>query len=262
MMELPFPGMDPYLERPRLWPDVHHRIISVVCDRILDQLQPQYTAVITPYIGFESLDITPVRLAVVPDVAVLETELSPKAGSSVAVVPAPVTVTAAMDIPTRYAGIEIRTADDETLITAIELLSPVNKRSGADGADAYERKRQEVFRSSAHLIELDLLRAGKRPQTSTPLPDAPYFILLSRAERRPRLDVWPLSLREPIPPVPVPLRHPDPDIVLDLGAALQQVYRGARYERRVDYRAAPPPPELSAEDAAWLDAHLRERGLR
>jgi hypothetical protein len=261
-MELPFPGMDPYLERPRLWPDVHHRIISTICDQILDQLQPRYTAVITPYIGFESLDITPVRLAVVPDIAVLETELPQTAGSAVAAAPAPVTVTAAMEIPTRYAGIEIRTVDDETLITAIELLSPVNKRAGVDGADAYERKRQEIFRSSAHLLEIDLLRAGKRPQTSTPLPDAPYFILLSRAERRPRLDVWPLHFRAPIPPVPVPLRRPDPDIVLDLGMALQQVYRSARYERRIDYHVEPPPPDLAPEDATWLNAHLGERGLR
>jgi hypothetical protein len=24
----PFPGMDPYLESPAIWPDVHHEIIS------------------------------------------------------------------------------------------------------------------------------------------------------------------------------------------------------------------------------------------
>jgi hypothetical protein len=27
-MPSPFPGMDPYLEAPELWPDVHHRLIS------------------------------------------------------------------------------------------------------------------------------------------------------------------------------------------------------------------------------------------
>jgi hypothetical protein len=30
----------------------------------------------------------------------------------------------------------------------------------------------------------------------------------------------------------------------------------------VDYRAAPPPPELSPEDAAWLEDLLREQGRR
>jgi hypothetical protein len=112
------------------------------------------------------------------------------------------------------------------------------------------------------LIEIDLLRGGRRPQLLTPLPAAPYFIFLSRAERRLRLDIWPLTLRDPIVPVPVPLRQADPDVALDLGRALQQIYANARYERRIDYRAAPPPPSLTAEDATWLDTHLRASGLR
>ncbi len=94
------------------------------------------------------------------------------------------------------------------------------------------------------------------------MSDEPYFILLSRAERRPRIEVWPLPLRLAIPGVPVPLRRPDPDVALDLTAALRQIYRSARYERRIDYRAAPPPPDLTPADAAWLDAHLRECQLR
>lgn len=261
-MELPFPGMDPYLEAPSLWPDVHHRLITVLCDQIQAQLDPRYTAVITPYVAFESLEIAPVRLAAVPDIGVLEHDAPTASGATVAIAPAPLITTAVMEVPTRYARLEVRTVGDETLITAIELLSPANKRPGADGADAYERKRQELFRSEAHLLEIDLLRGGKRPQVAGQLPDYPYFVLLSRAERRPRIEVWPLTLRDPIPGVAVPLRRPDPDVALDLTAALRQIYRNARYERRIDYQAAPPPPAFAPEDAAWLDAHLRERGLR
>ena len=84
---------------------------------------------------------------------------------------------------------------DQVLVTAIELLSPANKRPGADGAEAYEKKRQELFASTAHLLELDLLRAGRRPQVARPLPEAPYFIFLSRMQRRPNIEIWPLSLR-------------------------------------------------------------------
>jgi hypothetical protein len=181
---------------------------------------------------------------------------------AVAIAPAPLTSTAVMEIPTRYARVEIRTVDDETLVTAIELLSPANKRPGAEGADAYEKKRQELFRSEAHLLEIDLLRGGLRPRLARPLPDHPYFIFLSRAPRRPQIEIWPLSSREPIPVVPVPLRFPDPDVPLDLGQALRRIYSSAHYERRIDYRKAPPPPDLSDEDAAWLDAHLHARGLR
>jgi hypothetical protein len=261
-MDLPFPSMDPYLEASGFWPDVHHRLMTVVCDQLLTQLQPHYTAVITPYVTFESLEIAPIRLTAIPDIAILETDFPTTSSAGVAVAPAPLTVAAAMEVPTRYARLEIRTLGSETLVTAIELLSPVNKRLGTDGADTYERKRQEIFRSTAHLLEIDLLRAGKRPQTATPLPDAPYFIFLSRAERRPLLDVWPLSLRTAIPLVPVPLSQPDPDIVLDLGSALHQTYQNGRYERRLNYRADPPPPELSRDDSIWLDNHLRQQGLR
>ena len=260
-MEPPFPGMDPYLEAPSLWPDVHHRLITAICDEIQAQLGPQYTAVITPYVAFESIDIAPVRLAV-PDIAIVDREVSPIAEYSVAVAPAPLTGTAAMEVSTRYARIEIRTVEDEALVTAIELLSPVNKRPSFDGADAYERKRQEVFRSDAHLLEIDLLRAGRRPQLLTALPAAPYFIFLSRAERRPQIEIWPLTLRDPILPVPVPLRRPDPDVVLDVGRAIHHIYTSARYERRIDYRVAPPSPPLTPEDYAWLNAHLHELDCR
>ncbi len=60
----------------------------------------------------------------------------------------------------------------------------------------------------------------------------------------------------------MPLCRPDPDVPLDLGSALREAYRDARYDLRIDYRQDPPPPPLPPEDAAWLDAHLRERGLR
>ena len=150
-MDLPFPGMDPNLEAPSLWPDVHHRLITVLCDQIQAQLGPRYTAVITPYVTFESLDIAPVRLAAVPDPGVLDQDATVRQDPTVAIAPAPLITTAVMQVPTRYARLEVRTVGDETLITAVELLSPANKRPGAEGTDAYERKRQELFRSEAHL---------------------------------------------------------------------------------------------------------------
>jgi hypothetical protein len=263
-VETPFPGMDPYLEAPSLWPDVHHELIGAIRDQIQSRLQPGYRAVITPYVSFESIEVAPVRRAV-SDVAIVERDTPFGASGSAATAvaePAPLTLPALMTVPVEYARIEIRTVRDQTLVTAIELLSPANKRPGADGADGYEQKRQEIFASTAHLIELDLLRAGRRAQVTRPLPDAPYFIFLSRMQRRPQIEIWPLSLREPIKRVPVPLRHPDPPSYLDLGAAIHDAYRRARYDLEIDYADAPPSPELGDDDAAWLDAHLRERGLR
>jgi len=139
--------MDPYLEAPGLWPDVHTSLIYTIRDQIQLQLDPRYIAVITPYVAFESLEIAPVRLAAVPDIGVLETGASALASTAVAIAPAPLTISAVMEVPTRYARLEVRTVGDEVLVTAIELLSPANKRSGAEGADAYEKRHQELFRA-------------------------------------------------------------------------------------------------------------------
>lgn len=260
-MEPPFPGMDPYLEAPGLWPDVHNTLALALRSQIQRQVSPRYTAVLVPYTAFETIDITTVR-AVIPDIGIVEREPLPAHSQGTIIAPAPLTGIATMDLPTRYVRIEIRTLGDEALVTAIELLSPVNKRPGVDSADAYERKRRELLRSDTHLLEIDLLRAGRRPSLETALPPNPYFVFLSRADQRPRVDIWPLSLRDPIPLLPVPLRQPDPDIPLDLGRALHEAYRDARYDLRIDYRREPPPPALAADDATWLDAHLRACGVR
>ena len=191
-MVSPFPGMDPYLELPALWPDVHNRLAFAICDQIQPILSPRYTAVITPYVAQEHIGITPARF-VVPDEAVLDRETA-AGGQTTAVViaPPPMTGVVALEIPTRYQRIEIRTVSDETVVTVIEILSPANKRPGAEGADAYERKRRDILRSEIHLLEIDLLRGGRRPSLETPLPDAPYVIFLHRVEQRPLVGIWPL----------------------------------------------------------------------
>ena len=33
-MNSPFPGMNPYLENPVFWSEVHHRLIAVIADEI------------------------------------------------------------------------------------------------------------------------------------------------------------------------------------------------------------------------------------
>lgn len=259
-MIAPFPGMDPYLEAPGLWPDVHSSLIVAIRDQIQPVISPRYTAIITPYTTYESLDIAPARYAV-PDIGIID-QGTPSPISTSAIAVAPLTGVVAIEIPTRYARIEIRTVGDETLVTVIELLSPANKRPGIDHAEAYERKRQEIMQSSAHLVEIDLLRGGRRPSVLTPLPDTPYFIFLSRAERRPKIDIWPVSLQQPIPSVPIPLRRPDPDVPLDLTQALDRIYQSARYDLRINYRQAPPPPDLTTADTGWLDNQLRTAGKR
>lgn len=158
--------------------------------------------------------------------------------------------------------VDILTTEGERLVTVIEILSPSNKRTNHDDGQEYRRKRRELFRSSVHLLEIDLLRAGDRMPLAEPVPEAPYYVMLSREECRPGVHVWPIQLQDRLPQVPVPLLEGDSDVVLDLGAAVASVYERGAFERRLDYSVAPPPPALPDADAAWIDALLREQGRR
>lgn len=247
-MAPPFPGMDPYLETPSLWPDVHAALALALRSQLQRQISPRYAAVLVPSGAIETVAVGAHRAGVAPHRPIQA--------------PTPPSRLTTLDLLTRYSRIEIRTLSDESLVTAIEILSPVNKRPGADGADAYERKRREIFRSDAHLLEIDLLRAGRRPSLATPLPPHPYFVFLSRVALRPQVAIWPLTLRDPIPLLPVPLREPDADVPIDLGRALHDSYRDARYDLRIDYRQPPPSPELPPDELAWLDGWLRSQGAR
>ena len=93
-MELPFPGMDPYLELPALWPDVHARLISTMCDAIQEQLGPNYVALITPYIALENIEIAPARQVFVPDVGIVRDDAADAGAVTTAITPAPLTIPA------------------------------------------------------------------------------------------------------------------------------------------------------------------------
>src|SRR5207253_8965878 len=128
-----------------------------------------------------------------------------------------------------------------------ELLSPTNKTPGAD-RNEYLAKRAQVLAGSTHLVEIDLGREGERPRPPE-IPACDYYVLVSRAEDRPHLDLWPISLRDRLPPVPIPLAAPDADILLDLQTVLHRVYDAADYGKYI-YGETPQPP-LSVSDAAW-----------
>ncbi|NJN19824.1 MAG: DUF4058 family protein [Oscillochloris sp.] len=94
-----------------------------------------------------------------------------------------------------------------------------------------------------------------------PLPESPYFVFLSRAERRPVLDIWPIARDQALPLIPVPLLAGDADILLDLQAAFTATYDLLGYDLLIEYRQ-PSQPALASADAAWADMLLQERGLR
>ena len=262
-MPSPFPGMDPYLETTDRWRNVHSNLATEIQAQLAPLIRPRYYADQEPRFVYDTgLDIV-TRYQALPDVSVVEhprpTTLS---HGTVAIAPAPLEALIAADLPEKLTSVAIRTVEGDTLVTAIEILSFVNKRPGHAAYLTYRRKRQAILESTAHLLEIDLLRAGERPPLAEPLPEAPYFIVLSRAERRPVAEVWPLHLQDPLPVLPVPLLPPDPDVPLDLGRALATIYDRSGYDLRIDYTQSPPAPTLSVEDALWLEAHLQKVGKR
>jgi hypothetical protein len=71
---------------------------------------------------------------------------------------------------------------------------------------------RRVLYSTAHLMEIDLLRRGRRVPMQQPLPPAPYVVWLSRAQRRPSMEMWPMQLSLRLPTVPVPLLADEPAV--------------------------------------------------
>ena len=61
-----------------------------------------------------------------------------------------------------------------------------------------------------------------------------------------------------LPPIPVPLSSPNPDVVLELQPLVEALYEERHYDVDVDY-SKPLRPALSAEENAWLQAQLQAR---
>jgi Protein of unknown function (DUF4058) len=260
-MPSPFPGMDPYLETPDLWPDVHHKLISEIQTALVPGLRPRYVARVElrVYVADEDDPHKPV----IPDVRV---EKSGRNGGKRAETVSTLTVAEPLIVPLldeeiEEAYLEIRQLETGQLVTIIEVLSPTNKVRSASGRTSFMKKRQETLNSNVHWVEIDLLRAGTPSVTRPPLRSSDYRILVSRAENRDEARYWPVNLRQMLPIIGIPLRKPDPDAPLDLGAVLQTAYDHAAYDLSVDYRKQPDPP-LTGADRAWANRLLRERGLR
>lgn len=256
-MASPFPGMDPYIEARRLWSDFQHDLASEIRAQLNALIQPAYYATAVTYVAYDVIEIAQPELrTIAPDVGVWRTEL--RAGgrtASLVIDPPEAQSLVQMEVQTRLANVEVRQAGMDKLVTAIEILSPINKRMGRQ-LEQYLRKRQELLRSDVHVMEIDLLRGGERTPLERPVPPAAYYTTLARATSRPFVDVWPIQLTQRLPVLPVPLITPDPDAPLDLGALVREIYQRGAYATRIDYQQPIPPPPLDPQQKAWVDLLL------
>jgi hypothetical protein len=256
-MANPFPGMDPYLEG-EMWQEFHQTLANAIRAQLKPHLRPKYIALLNKRftIEYPALDIVgfPAR-SIYPDVHVVTSqhggELQPAASPRGTTAPT-IELPGYEEVP--QLSIEILDVATRQLVTVIEILSPANKLGA--GAREYHERRLALSRALVHLVEIDLLRVGTRIGLQGTPPSAPYYAYLSRWERRPFTQVWAIQLREPLPTIPVPLLSPDPDISLDLQAAIDACYELVEYEAFLLYDAPIPPPDLPPDDAAWVASRL------
>lgn len=145
-MPSPYSGMGPFLEACGLWEDFQPKLIGEIERTLAATLPPRYFVCIgvrsnVVLTDTEGKDFKPFP----PDVGVTMPGSAPEEKpSALAVVEDAEAITMQAFVSTEYREtfLEIYTRDlEKRLVTAIEVLSPSNKRRGSEGWELYLRKR-------------------------------------------------------------------------------------------------------------------------
>lgn len=253
----PFPGMDPYLEHPVLWEGVHARLIVAIANQLQPMLDPRYVTSVEERVFIEGPQRRIPDVWIQRDPAAPESHSAAVAGSSGSTA----VILEVEDLEVRQSRLEILDAyNNMKLVTVVELISPTNKHAGP-GRESYEQKQSEILSRDCHLVEIDLLRTGQHV-ASVPnwrvdsLRPFDYLACVNRWPKRSRYEVHPIKIESRLPIIQVPLADPDPDVRLDLQAALEQVYADGRYARRLRY-GEPPDPPLGEAQQQWATERVR-----
>ena len=213
-MASPFPGMNPYLEDPDIWPDFHGSFLMELRSKLNQSLPQMYVARWDRYASVNGAKGRPFT--------------------------------------------RIVDARGKRVVTVIEMLSPANKSRGVDH-EAYLVVRQEYLQTGTNLVEIDLLRGGQRAPVEGGHAPCDYCILVSRAVEFPRAGIWRLTIRDPLPRIPIPLNPGVEDVWIALQKCFEPVCERGRNEEDVDYTQSPPVPATSEENAAWVREQLISR---
>ena len=268
-MPSPFPGMDPWLESPRVFPDLHSTFVTFLRGELNRRLPPPFRAAIATRIYMEESE-----RRIEPDIDVL-TPINGWTGSSVRGAATSESVATLLEVPTQplpsdeitETSIEVRTSDgSRRLVMSIEVLSPSNKTCGSNGRALYLAKQLELRSAGVNLVEIDLLRRGVHTTAVSSAEHrrlygrCDYHICYTRIERDNATFVVPIMLPQRLPVIPIPLTSDVPDAVADLQAVFERCYEDARYDLEVNYTTDCDPP-LTPEQQAWAEGVLREKGI-
>lgn len=251
-MTNPFPGMNPYLEQAEFWSDFHAQLVAASALVLAPQLVPKYR-VVTDKWTYKIANAAMIGIGR-PDISIQQQRdkstknATATVQSTASVQPIPVQIPLLEEVQQSY--LEVRDAATKEVITAIEVISPANKRS--DGRLKYEIKRQEILESLTHLVEIDLLRDGEPLPMEANTIESQYRILISRSNTRPIADLYAFNVCDRIPNIPIPLRPEDTEPILDLQQILNDLYDRLGYAYFIDYSQTPPPPWSIADVQPWV----------
>ncbi len=223
-MPSPFPGMDPYLESPVWWHNLHNRMMSGIYDALNTLLPANYFALME-----ERYDIIEQEREIF-----VEIRRQRDGGSEIVTSVELLSPKNKMAGAGREAYLQKQTAVIESYVRLLEI-------------DLIRAGRSPLLPS--------------REQLTRRMP-YDYAISLHRAGVGDEFAVWLRTVCQPLPrTVFVPLADDDADILLDLQEIFERCYDIGRYVSNVDYSVSPAPPP-NAEDDTWADALLREKGFR
>jgi hypothetical protein len=258
--------MDPWLEDPEVFPDLHDSFIVYVREYLQGRLPSPYFATVNSHVWVDD----PKR-PVQPDANVLRPRAKDTAGTPAVAVAEPLATPLVVELPMeeeRITFVEVRAGyRKERLVTTIEMLSLKNKSPGRRARELYRLRQKQVLAGQANLVEIDLLRGG-RHATAVPhrnLRAAPdgydYHACVSRFDDLAHVFIYPVLLRAPLPRIAVPLLTRDETVPLDLQAVLDRCYDSGPYQRQILYADRRPVPPLTPEQQSWAEGLLREKGL-
>ncbi len=229
-MPSPFPGMDPYLEHPKLWPTFQHQLLACLYQILLPGLVDRYRA---------------------------------RVGTRTYVSEMPLFTSIIRDEHTEE-YIEIRTRTDNRLVTLLEVVSPANKTTPA-GREAYLDKRREATLQRAGVVEIDLVLQGKPTLTYSRdgLPEFDHAVSVTRATAPDRYEIYTATLQKRLPKFKLPLAPDDRDALLDLQAAFTRAYDLGGFAAQIEYKDCPPPDvPLTDAQKAWINEFLKQLKMR
>lgn len=229
-MPSPFPGMDPYLENPKLWPAFQHQLLACLYQILLPGLVDRYRARVgtRSYVSEMALFTSIIREQYTEEF------------------------------------IEIRNRTDGKLVTLLEVVSPANKSTPA-GRQAYLDARQIAVAQKAGIVEIDLVMQGKPTlnYSRDGLPEYDYAVTVTRTNAPDRYEIYTATLQKRLPKFKLPLAADDRDALLDLQAAFARAYDLGTFANQINYKGLPHADvPFSGEYKSWTEELLKQMKLR